>query len=492
MIVEEHIFGEIQHYVPGKEGNAGSWVTYENGVLSDANVISASCKRQCCEDGKFTIGGVFAATMQLVCRLPGMTRYQLGNARIVLKSQYAGEAQPVPVGTFWATQVSRVRDIFTIRGMDAMGWMDVLVPPFTIDKENSGSHYYLNCIIDMIFFDDALFSYAGYIIQNVMYRMIDSANYWLTDKTGIPDLLSVTAYSETANYGVSYSNRYFTDYSAMWLEDPTTDQAFFRSDKDTNYKCIKPRDIARWCAELFGGFITVNRQGSFEMRQFCQPSLNIAQIQDADAEADSLEIAEYYMYPRKISACGMSRQNGYDTEWDYNLIDTYVETNFTGYDIRIENNILVDGIGPHSTDGGSSLRAAVYSYICGIFQAFVRYEDIDYNWETRTPFPKDQSVTGHIGLFKAYPVPFKCKVHKPERYELGQTVVFPDHPNTFNNYRYGYASHVPYLRSVITSIEWTFRGGTVLSCGECSTRSMMQLSQDSKADAVLRELRNRV
>ena len=275
-----------------------------------------------CKVGKFTIGGVFAATMQIVCRLPGMTRYQLGNARIVLKSQYAGEAQPVPVGTFWATQVSRVRDIFTIRGMDAMGWMDVLVPPFTIDKENSGSHYYLNCIIDMIFFDDALFSYAGYIIQNVMYRMIDSANYWLTDKTGIPDLLSVTAYSETANYGVSYSNRYFTDSSAMWLEDPTTDQAFFRSDKDTNYKCSKPRDIARWCAELFGGFITVNRQGSFEMRQFCQPSLNIAQIQDADAEADSLEIAEYYMYPRKISACGMSRQNGYDTEWDYNLIDT--------------------------------------------------------------------------------------------------------------------------------------------------------------------------
>lgn len=489
MTIEEYISGEIQYY---DSANA-QWVTYANGVLSDANVISASVKRQCCEDGKFTIGGVFAATMQLVCKLSGLTRYQLGNARIVLKSQYAGEAQPVPLGTFWATHVSRVRDIFTIRGMDAMGWLDVLVSEYE-DIVTGGATYHVPYLVDRIFWDENGNQYVGYLIEYVFSRLIGKTALKLTDKTGLSALLSVQPYSASDNCGVTYSNRYHTNYpNPMWQDDGTTGQAFFRSDKDKNYKCNKPRDVLRWCAELFGGFITVNRNGAFEMRQFCQPSLNIAVVSDADTEADSLEIAEYYMYPRTISASGQSHQNLYDTVWDYSITDSYVEPEFTGYDIRIENNILADGVGPYYPEGGgSSLQDAVYSFICGLFQAFVRYEDIDYNWETKTPFPKDQSVTEHIGLFKAYPVPFKCKVHKPERYELGQTIVFTDHPNTFSNYRYGYASYVPYLRSVITSIEWTFRGGQVLSCGEGNTRSMMQLSQDSKADAVLRELRNRV
>lgn len=488
-IIEEHISGEIQHYVPGENGAPGSWVTYPDGILSEANVISASCKRQCCEDGKFTIGGVFAATMQLVCRLPGFTRYQLGNARIILRSQYAGEMQPVPVGTFWATKVARVHDIFTIRGMDAMGWMDVLVPPFTEEKRSGGLVHTLSCIIDLMFWSDNNFDYVGYDIQSLLYSLTESINPKLEEKTGIQSLLSVAAYSENANCNVTYSNKYYS--SNMWRESGEA-QYFFRSDKDKNYKCSKPRDILRWNAELFGGFIAVNRQGSFEMRQFCQPSLGIAEIRDADTESGSLELAEYYMYPRNVSASGQSHQNGFNTEWDCGITDTYEEASFTGFDIRMENNILLDGVQPHSEGGIVSLVEGVYSFLRGIFQAFMRYEDIDYNWATKTPFPKDQSMEAHIGLFKAYPVPFRCKVHKPEHFELGQTIVFPDHQNRFDNDRYGKAEHVPYIRSVITSIEWTFRGGTVLSCGESDTRSMMQLSQDGKADAVLRELRNRV
>lgn len=517
MTIEEHISGEIQHYVPGENGASGSWVTYENGALSDANVISASCKRQCCEDGKFTIGGVFAATMQLVCRLPGMTRYQIGNARIVLRSQYAREAEPVPIGTFWATQVSRVKDIFTIRGMDAMGWLDVLAPELYVAiSHGARATPYLDCLLKLIFFyyNDAGNYTSDYIdlrIGELLDNIVTITNqYVLADKTGIPDLLSVQPYSEQDNCGVIYANRYRTNCTTYGDENPTivwqdegpdtehpgtTDQKFYFSDKNKNYKCNKPREIMRCFAELFGGFVTVNRSGSFEMRQFCQPSLNIAQIRDADTEEDSLELAEYYMYPRTISAKGQSHFNYYgasywNTTWEKSITDTYNEPDFTGFDIRLESNILLDGVGQYDDDGRSILRKGVCSFICGIFQAFVRYEDIDYNWDTKTPFPKEQSVEGHIGLFKAYPVPFKCKVHKAERFELGQTVVFPDHPNTFNNYRYGDSEHVPYIRSVITSVEWTFRGGQVLSCGECDTRSMMQLSQDSKADSVLRELHN--
>ncbi len=69
MTVEEHIAGEVQLY----DFTQMAWVTAA--VLSDANVPSASIKRQCCADGAFEIGGVYSAALSMVCRLPGLSRF---------------------------------------------------------------------------------------------------------------------------------------------------------------------------------------------------------------------------------------------------------------------------------------------------------------------------------------------------------------------------------------------------------------------------------
>lgn len=495
-IIEEHISGEIQHYVPGENGAPGSWVTYENGILSDANVISASCKRQCCEDGKFTIGGVFAATMQLVCRLPGFTRYQLGNARIILRSQYAGEMQAVPVGTFWATKVSRVHDVFTIRGMDAMGWMDVLVPVIT-EQRGGGGYFVLNdnpppatkwipvpvvnismSIARQVFDRDGneqeeyVYTLSGWFHR--FFLTIDSI---LESKTGIGGLAEYRLYNDSLNCNIKCGNNYkFTNLWAIKINSETGEPevAFFGLYMSDNvYKSEKPRDILRWIAEAVGGFITVERDGKFTMRQFCMPELGIAEINDNDMEMDSLELADYYLFPDWIDCRFQGKQ--------FTIIDDYYDEKSLGFRLRITENPISSGFNDASIDA---------SVAYGIYYAFVQYEDVDRIDGENVLVPSVNQQ--HIGLYKAYPVPFRCRVHKAERYELGQTVIFPDHVNTINNYRYGKVEHVPYLRSVITSIEWTFRGGTVLSCGEGDTRSMMQLSQDGKADAALRELRNRV
>lgn len=479
MTIEEHISGEIQHFVPGGNGEPGSWVTYGNGILSDANVISASVKRQCCEDGQFTIGGVFAATIQLVCRLPGMTRYQLRGARIVLRSQYAGEAEPVPIGTFWATHITRVRDIFTIRGMDAMGWTDVTVPIIT-EQTGGGGYWAYDIFSDdpwkLRYYEipvvETTVSFARTVLRvdNPEESWIPNLSTWcirffmalnpvLQEKTGISDLAAYRPYSSGNNCGIWGGNHYV--FSNFWAKETNPESedpifAYFGLYQDDGvFKSEKPRDLLRWIAECTGGFFTVERDGRFTLRQFCMPELGIAEIYDADTEADSLEISDYYIYPNWID---IKSGNDY-----FSIRDGYTDSVSGGFQIRITENPVLSGF--NHPEKKSSVAY-------GLYYAFVQYEDV--NCVNGENVLVSNEAGKHIGLYKAYPVPFRAKVHKPQHFELGQTIVFPDHPNTINNYRYGRTDHVPYLRSVITSIEWTFRGGQVIACGEGDVNEKME------------------
>ena len=164
----------------------------------------------------------------------------------------------------------------------------------------------------------------------------------------------------------------------------------------------------------------------------------------------------------------------------FRRVDPYDEPEFSGFELRVELNAVLDGV-----------FGTFNSVTNGLLYAFARYEDVDVINGENVLIPSGGDQFSHIAKYKAYPVPFRCTVHKPAFYELGQTVVFPDHENTFDNYRYGYAEHVPYIRSVITEIEWTFRGGTKLACGEGESLSMMTLAVESKANSVRRELRSR-
>lgn len=462
MNIEEHISGEIQFYNSTTE----QWETYVNGVLSDANVISCSTKNQCCENNKFTIGGVFSGSLQLVCKLPGFSRFHLLNARIKIRSWYGNNAQTAKGrGVFWAIQVTKNKDIFTIRGMDAMGWTDVLSP-----EVGDNVPYFT----ERITVDGSI----GATLGSWFLLFFEPMNDILESRTGIPDLLEYELYDPDDNCGIWHSN--FHESLVLWTE--TEWIAYFGLERgDDGYKTEKPRDVLRWVAEGIGGFITVDGDGVFQMRQFCQPSLGIAEIYDAETEADSLEIADYYIYPKSIYfKYKHTNSDGMVVNDSFRTVDPYDEPEFSGFELRVELNAVLDGA-----------FVSFGSVVNELFYSFARYEDIDVINGENVLVPSGGDQHRHIAKYKAYPVPFRCTVHKPEFFELGQTVVFPDHENTFDNYRYGYAAHVPYIRSVITEIEWTFRGGTKLACGEGESLSMMTLAVESKADSVRREVRAR-
>ena len=60
--------------------------------------------------------------------------------------------------------------------------------------------------------------------------------------------------------------------------------------------------------------------------------------------------------------------------------------------------------------------------------------------------------------------PFSCTVHSTKRFQLGQKIKL--------SYRDFHETTAKSYDSIITAIEWTFRGGTKLSCGGEDSRVM--------------------
>lgn len=79
--------------------------------------------------------------------------------------------------------------------------------------------------------------------------------------------------------------------------------------------------------------------------------------------------------------------------------------------------------------------------------------------------------------------PFSCTVHSTKRFQLGQKIKL--------SYRDFHETTAKSYDSIITAIEWTFRGGTKLSCGGEDSRVMADCIRSSKGDKVRKEARNR-
>ncbi len=419
MLIHEQISGVLEQY----DHTAGAWSTAV--TLSDHNVISASCRRQVCADGAFAIGGVFSATLSLVCRLPGMTTFQVRGARIRLYSQYDGEPVPQAIGIFYVTAASRVGEIFTIDGQDAIGWLDSSAYNCQDYDLVGGLEKYL-----LREFPD------GHNIQAWLERItpeVAKIAYW---QTGIPQLVTWEHYHPERNQDVDYCN---ADY-AYWLYG---DNGI--ADTDT------PRDFYRWLSELACGFIySKPDSGNLSLGQFGQPEYGTAQIGMEDIEADSCDIADYTIQVQRATLVSQLA--------DGRVIkgDAWITVDHSGHIAirhQIDSNPFLDGhaSATAATDMNQmaiNLRAATEAYCGG---CTVR--------------------------------PFQCRVHQTARFHPGQRVRI-----TWKHY--GEASAEVY-DSILTGMQWEFRGGWQLWCGGEDSRVMADCMKATKGDKALKEARNR-
>lgn len=452
-------------------------------TIGDSAVISASIKRQCSADSSVEIGGAYAATLNLQARITGTDTFNIRGAKLEVLSKYSTEAEYKSRGTFWVTDATRVGSIYTISAQDALGWTDTSSYNDTSSAGIKGvgaalrSEYGKSgaCIDTW-----AEWGSIG-INRGWLERLTWLTNSFVESQTGIKGMISwhwqppgydtLTAAEkqnprkiwEVCNW---YANSNILDtskkpvtetrYNAlMYLIDDTQDEdnSTGSADSDT------PRDYYKHLAALAFGFIYSRPEdGALALGQYGLPQYGIADIGMADIEAGTCNIAEYTVELLRTMARVELEGDG-DT-WSsctHNSPD-YATASFQRY--TLENNPFLDGFAKDFVlQRGYSLSTIAYSM-----------------WRARYQ-PADK-------VLRQYNIrPFSCVVHTAQRYHLGQKIQI--------TYKREDEDTAQTYDSVITSIEWTFRGGTSLACGGEDSRVLADCTKATKADRARKEALNR-
>lgn len=462
MVIIEHISGIIEVY----DYSQSAWV--ELAALSDANVLRASARKQCCPDGAITIGGVYAAALSLVCRLPGARYFDVKRSRITVCSQYGAEESPEQIGVFFALDVQRSGDIFTISAQDAVGWTDTSANNYKPNTDTGEP------AIDLKYGIGAFMEYeqshqpgqsypanAYTNLQDWMRRLSAITSRLIQGQCGIPNLVQWENYDVTRNSGYDYANSHVFSGSSP---DPSHEAAFPLYVKDNDVKNLQgsartdsPRDYYRFLAELAAGFVYADEAGHLTLGQFGQVEWGIgnstAEIHTQEIEADSLVIADYDIQPLNTLVRAESH-NGWAQNSIWTTTPDYANHAYIRYEVTESN-----------------------PFACGWHAVWT---DVDLGTLARGLWWARCDYGGSMYTLR----PFRCKVHKQTRFHLGQRIkiFFKDR---------GESSETQY-DSIITSIVWTYRGGHQIACGGEDGRTMLDCLRGSKGDRVARDLRNTI
>lgn len=444
--ITESIEGEILIY----DYLNKTWT--EIAKLDDSNVVSASAKRQCCQDGAFEIGGVYGASLMLAARLTDITRNQLRSSKIVLRSKYAEEDDWEPVGEFWVTRIRAAGDVFTITAEDGMLWTDTDHGEKLIAALLDG---YTDAPLDGLMNDHHLTRLSGDVIPAI--------------RSGMNDVLHWAGFDEGTNG--SYGNEYLFEKAPGGSEDawswvPTAQTATVKPCMDSSgSKSGCCRDFYRWAAELAGGFITIGRDGAMCLRQFGMESLGTAEVSTGDIEWGSADICDFQLWLQSVELIPEVRipEGGSVSSVQFGMKDAgeiydFDYRNHAALQYKIENNPLLDGlcerwiVQEQVLDDAKPLAASL--------------------WATFFAGGRNRDRVMQIR-------PFRATVHKAARFELGQSIVL--------HYRDMHESEETTYESVITSVEWTFRGGHRIACGGENARAAGG-RMITKSDRISREL----
>lgn len=448
-------------------------LTFRNGTivnLDESSIISASIKRQCCSDGKFEIGGVYAASLSMKCRVSGTNSFRIRGAKLVVSTKFDGvENDFIPRGTFWITDAQKNGEIYSVTAVDNVGWLDL--DNYNISSQTSWKNFteYFRAVLAE---EHAQIGELHYLLG----KMTPHVNSLANSMTGLSNILNWGHYIEGSRNeatGEWVGNDLYCNHKTLQNESNYY-SLYVESDR---YFSGSPMDLYRMSAQIAGGFIYARPEdgwltlGQFGQKEFYRhdpdnPSSSILvsqgtiQIYPEHIEQDSFEFADFYLQVCRISARNNLVENnpsGYPVNSQYLYYPGGIEglplNECSPYDFTIENNSFVDGyVGIHVRGDMANPPH--------------RKDNLFHFCETLYMYLNDRS--------KRQLVPFRCKVHKPERYQLGQRIDFYDE------------NQEVVCQSVITSIEWTFRGGTWLSCAGKDERALSGCARLSKADKSIR------
>lgn len=451
MIIEERIRCRVYSY----NYTSGAYVDVYGKVLDESSIISASVKRQCCPDGGFSIGGVYASTLSMQIHLPGMTAFRVRGAKLVVWSKYSAETDWYRLGTFWVTDASRAGEVFTLSAQDAVGWLDT---SSLNDAENTSG-------VGHLLFQNhsgvgrSLESYGG--AAGWTQALTSDTNQFIQCQTGIPNMLTWKRWNEyTETQNEHYCNSHIwsdqTQYEG-WFELPDVNIVYANGGDDA-IDSDAPRDLYRMLAEIMFGYIYAESDGALTLGQFGASHFGTAEIGMSEIEYDSCEIAEFEL--KMARAHVRAEYDEQETSAWTALSDRDYSKNAYFY-VTVESNLFLDWMA-RGFSGARSLSTVAR----GMWNWF--YGFTDGAGVTHAPL--------HIR-------PFSCTVHSGKRFMPGQRIKL--------TYRDFHESSTRVYDSLITSVTWTYRGGYQLSCGGEDNRVMADCMRGSKGDKVRKEARTR-
>lgn len=425
-------------------------IFFRNGAsitLTEKNIISASVRRQCCPDSNFEIGGVYSASLSMTASVTGTNSYNIRGAKIILENQYGNETALQQMGVFWVTQAQRISgDLYSLTAQDAVGWLDT-------SSENYSENI-SNVLENLTQYLGMTYNNSPTTIQGWCERIVTETCNSLLSRIFGENLL------KWENYNLETNGRYTNEWNFEPIGEGVRELLFTCSVQNASGQSDSPRDLLHYLAELAGGFIYARENGSLTLGQFGPKEFGQAEVYPHEIESDSLEIAEYLLQRILVYL-----QAYHLTSNAFTSIESWAE--YVPFRIKIDSNPFLDGFSEtnyfrdYVNRYGDGFRAIKD----GLFY-FHHRKNANGELEKKEPF--------------CYFRPFHCKVHKQERFFLGQRIHFILGQ-----------SPAEQAFSTITSVKWTFRGGWELACAGEDSRSMADALRRSKADKALTDAKLR-
>lgn len=451
MTIHEKICCRIYQY----DHSAGKYVeTYES-ALNESSILSANIRRQCCPDDAFSIGGVYAATLSMQIRLPGMSLFQVRGAKVIVWSKYDTESDWYQLGTFWVTDATRTGEIFTLNAQDAVGWLDT-------SSFNDDSN--VDCVGKVLYgkYKDvgmALESYGS--ASGWTQYLTTETNRFIQFQTGISNMLTWKRWNNfTVNPNEHYCNSHIwsdkTQY-AGWVElsDPNI---VFANGSDDEIDSETPRDLYKMLAQIMFGFIYAEPDGAMTLGQFGANQYETVEIGLHEMEYDSCDISDFEL---KMARAYVRAEYEDQSPGAWSALKEKDFSSNVYFHVNVGSNLFLDWMAR-----GFSGDRTLITVTQGMWNWFYGFTD------------------GAGVVHKPLHVrPFSCTVHSTKRFHLGQRIKL--------TYRDLHESAAHTYESMITSIQWTFRGGVQIACGGADSRVMADCLKASKGDKVRKEAQNR-
>lgn len=438
-------------------------IFFRNGTsitLTEKNIISASVRRQCCPDSNFEIGGIYSASLSMTASVSGTNSYNIRGAKIILKNQYGNEAALQPMGIFWITQVSRISgDLYSFTAQDAVGWLDTSLENYS-DREKGPLENIQKYVATH--FNASPVTLEGGAFGGWCERITSFTNSILLRTVGFEPF-------GWEKFNTAINGRYTNDWNfiALPAAEGKREIDFICSLNAEACQSNSPRDLLHYLAELAGGFIYAKENGALTLGQFGQAEFGQTEISLSDIEADSCEIAEFLLQLRLVSI----RSEG--------AVDSSSSGANFDYDLLVPFDIIINSSNPF-LDGFRETEFSLYTTESA--------KSAGYTGNGLQPikdglfyFHHRKDANGNLLRDNfCYFRPFHCKVHKQERFHLGQRIKIILGEGAENM-----------ALSTITSVKWTFRGGWELACAGEDSRSMADALRRSKADKALTDAKLR-